>query len=576
MKTTIAIPNFNGEKLLENNLPNIIKSGADEILIVDDASKDNSLEILKKWKEKSDKLRVIIHKKNQGFTFSVNELFEEAKGDIVISLNNDVWVEKDFLKPLEKHFENKSVFAVNLHEVGEGPSIAFWKDGYFEFKRGGELEIVQKSAWASGGSAAFRKSIWKNLGGLDKILAPFYWEDVDISFRALKEGYEILWEPDAKVKHEHGTTIEKTHKKRYTNWIKERNQLLFIWNNIRDKNLKKEHKKALLKRLFSLRLGYWIPFLWALSRIGTLRSNTETKRSDLEAINYAGGKKISIITVSYNNEDCIEKFVLSVLKNLPENGELVILDNASTDETIKKLEMFKDKIKIIKSSENFGFSKGNNRAVKEASGEYLFFLNPDSELLEGTVEKLLEYSIDKNDLGIVAPQLIKDDSLIQPSVRKLPTLRGAIKEYWLGKVNSFEQYVPSEKDATQVECVYGGAILIQKEIFERINGFDERYFLYYEDLDLCKKMNERDLKVIYYPEAKVKHSIGGSVDKIDKLPWGIRTLAWFFPRKGYGSRYYQVKGSNIYHGPLKSFLITLLIYIAVKFRIYKSKEVITF
>ena len=576
MKVTIVIPNFNGEKLLEKNLPNILESGADEILIVDDASKDNSLEVLEKFKEKSSKLKIISHKKNEGFASSVNQLFEEAKGDIVVSLNNDVWVEKDFLKPIMKHFENKSVFAVNLHEEGEGSSVAFWKNGYYEFKRGEELEVIQKSAWASGGSAAFRKSIWKELGGLDKILAPFYWEDVDISFRALKKGYEILWEPDARVKHEHGTTIEKTHKKRYTNWIKERNQLLFIWNNIKDKDLKKEHKRSLLKRLFSLKLGYWIPFLWAFSRIRSLRSNTETKRSDLEAINYAGDKKLSIITVSYNNADCIEKFVLSVLKNLPENGELVVLDNASTDETVKKLEKFKDKIKIIKSSENLGFSKGNNKAVKEASGEYLFFLNPDSELLEGTIEKLVKYSASKNDLGIVTPQLIQDDNSIQPSVRKLPTFRGAINEYWLGKVNSFEQYVPSEKDATQVECVYGGAILIQKEIFERINGFDERYFLYYEDLDLCKKLKENNLKIVYYPEAKVKHSIGGSVDKLDKLSWGIRTLAWFFPRKSYGSRYYQVKGSNIYHGPIKSFLITLAIYLAVKFRIYKSKEVVTF
>src|SRR3990167_11178033 len=98
MKITIAIPNFNGGKLLEKNLPNILESEADEILIVDDASKDNSLEVLEKWKEKNENLKVIIHKKNRGFTSSVNELFEEAKGDIVISLNNDVWVEKDFLK----------------------------------------------------------------------------------------------------------------------------------------------------------------------------------------------------------------------------------------------------------------------------------------------------------------------------------------------------------------------------------------------------------------------------------------------------------------------------------------------
>lgn len=288
------------------------------------------------------------------------------------------------------------------------------------------------------------------------------------------------------------------------------------------------------------------------------------------------GKIISVVTVSYNSENFIEKYITSVQKNLPEDGEIIIFDNNSTDDTLKKLEKFEKSIVLIKSSQNIGFSKGNNKAAQKATGEYLFFLNPDSVIVDGAIDKLIKYAKAQSDIGILSPQLIENDASIQRSVRKEPTLIGAIKEYWLHQENSFEQYVPSQVNAVEVECVYGGAMLIKKDIFEKLKGFDERYFLYYEDLDLCRRVRKIGLKVVYFPEAKIRHSIGGSVTKIEKLPWGIRTIAWFFPLKKYGSRYHQFKGSNIYHGFVISFLITLLIYISVKLKIFKPKEVVTF
>lgn len=289
MKISIVIPNYNGKDLLVKNLPNILSSGALEVIVGDDGSSDKSVEFLREVELKNPGLRILIHKKNQGFIPTVNELFYKAKGELVVLLNSDVFVEKDFLNPLMKHFDNPKVFAVNLHEKGEGPSRAFWKNGFYEFGRGEEKNAIQKSAWASGGSAIYSKEIWLKLKGFDPIFAPFYWEDVDLSFRALKAGYEILWDPSSKVFHEHATTIKKNFSKKYVDFIKERNRLLFIWKNISDRKLIQEHKVSNLNKLFSSEFGYWIPFVWALLRSKNRKDKLVEVLSDEEAINYAGG-----------------------------------------------------------------------------------------------------------------------------------------------------------------------------------------------------------------------------------------------------------------------------------------------
>lgn len=286
MKVTVAIPNYNGENLLRKNLPNIVKAGADEILIIDDVSTDNSIKIIS---EEFPAVKLLINKKNLGFIPTVNNLFLEATGDVVILLNNDVWVQKDFMSKLIPHFKNEKVFAVNCHEQRESFAQAFWKDGFFEFTRGKEVDQAHRSSWASGGSAAYRKSIWQLLGGFDPIFAPFYWEDVDISFRAIKAGFEILWESESRVLHQHQTIISKEFSSRYITRIQQRNQLLFIWKNIHNPKLLGEHRVNLIKRLLKInQIGYWMPFLKAVFKIPQIKNNSLKEiRTDEETINYA-------------------------------------------------------------------------------------------------------------------------------------------------------------------------------------------------------------------------------------------------------------------------------------------------
>lgn len=268
-------------------------------------------------------------------------------------------------------------------------------------------------------------------------------------------------------------------------------------------------------------------------------------------------KSLSIITISYNSEDFIEKFLTSIIRYKPKQSEIIILDNASTDGTVEIIKKFPE-IKLIRSKENLGFSKGNNLAAKEASGEYLFFLNPDTEILKqltrkstglppvqndgSELDQLVEFYEKTPDCGIVAPRLEMEDGETQTSVRKLPTIWGAFKEYILGIKHAYSEYVPKTDQPIEVESVYGAAILIKKDLFEKLNGFDEKFFLYYEDVDLCKRVREANKKVYYYPGASIKHLVGATKTNKDRYRFNLESV-------------------SKYHGSLGAFILYLIFWV---------------
>ena len=147
-----------------------------------------------------------------------------------------------------------------------------------------ESTKIEKSFYVSGGSGVFRKSIWQDLSGMDeRLLSPFYWEDIDLCYRAIKRGYSCLWSPDSDVVHNHESTISKLPKK-YVARIRERNQLLLIWKNITSRSMFLKHINFMLKRAFA-HPGYFIIIFMALGKISEVlrlrkREVKESKVSD--------------------------------------------------------------------------------------------------------------------------------------------------------------------------------------------------------------------------------------------------------------------------------------------------------
>ena len=249
MKISVVIPNYNGEHLLKINLPKVIEAinkfdGEKEIIITDDASIDGSKNAVEEIKDLNKDLKItfLTSTQNRGFSSNANKGVSKATGEILILLNTDVSPNEDFLKPLLKHFRNEKVFAVGALErsiekdgnvVLRGRGVGKWKRGFLVHKRG---EVNKESTlWVSGGSGAFKKEIWDKLGGFNSLYDPYYWEDIDLSYRAIKSGYKILFEPDSLVKHEHEQgAIKSRFSKKQVKKIAYRNQFIFTWLNLTD------------------------------------------------------------------------------------------------------------------------------------------------------------------------------------------------------------------------------------------------------------------------------------------------------------------------------------------------------
>ena len=276
---SILIPSFNGLELLKKHLPSVIKHspGVDSILIVDDGSTDGTAEYLAK---NHPQINCLHHDRNLGFPKSVNLGFGAARSDLIVLLNNDVSPTKDYLPPALKHFENESVFAVTLDESTSSWPQVSWR-GKLQYTKGEDKDRPRYSAWASGGSAVFRKSTWDKLGGFDEVYSPGYWEDIDIGWRAWKAGYRIIWEPEAKVVHQHESTFNLLSHD-YINLIKQRNELLFNWKNITDPTMRREHFVYLLRHTLA-HPGY-LKVILAASASGGKKVKTEGRLTDRDIL----------------------------------------------------------------------------------------------------------------------------------------------------------------------------------------------------------------------------------------------------------------------------------------------------
>jgi len=256
MTVDIIIPNYNGANLFEKNLPKVwsaLQKYKGKIIVVDDGSKDSDKKhlesIIASCKKRGMNIHYVFHLENKGFSSAVNTGARESDAEFIVLLNSDVLPTEHFLEnPLKLLSNDPKLIAVGCMDrsvegedvVLRGRGLAQWKNGFVQHSRG---EVNASSTfWVSGGSSVFRRAIYQKLGGMDEIYNPFYWEDIDLSYRAQKAGYQLYFDKSSVVEHYHSEgAIKKNFKVSKVTTTAYRNQLIFIWKNISDRKLLASH-----------------------------------------------------------------------------------------------------------------------------------------------------------------------------------------------------------------------------------------------------------------------------------------------------------------------------------------------
>jgi GT2 family glycosyltransferase/glycosyltransferase involved in cell wall biosynthesis len=250
---SVVIPNWNGRDLLARYIPPLIEALAgnphNEIVVVDNGSEDGSAQFLH---ENFPRVKVVELVKNLGFGGGSNAGFREARNDIVVLLNSDMRVDRGFLAPLLAGFTDEKIFAVSCQIFLSDPAKrreetglteGWWEDGSLRVSHREDslIDRLYPCFYGGGGSCAFDRRKFLELGGFDELLAPFYLEDTDIGYQAWKRGWKVLYQPASKVWHEHRGTIGRKFSQQYIDSVLKKNFLLFVWKNIHERKRIVEH-----------------------------------------------------------------------------------------------------------------------------------------------------------------------------------------------------------------------------------------------------------------------------------------------------------------------------------------------
>ncbi|MDQ3897395.1 MAG: glycosyltransferase family 2 protein, partial [Actinomycetota bacterium] len=226
--------------------------------------------------------------------------------------------------------------------------------------------------------------------------------------------------------------------------------------------------------------------------------------------------RVSAVVVSYNSA----AYLPDCLRSLRSEGigDVVVVDNASSDGSVAAVRAADPGATVVETGANLGFGSGANRGVAASTGDYVLVLNPDTVVEPGTVKALAEALERDPGLAVVGPRMEHEDGSLYPSVRRFPNLAVALGHAFLGLVWPRNRFTRSyrmldwdhDRAAADVDWVGGACFLVRRAAFDAVAGFDEAYFMYVEDVDLCWRLGRAGWRIGYEPGGRVVHALGGS------------------------------------------------------------------
>lgn len=228
---------------------------------------------------------------------------------------------------------------------------------------------------------------------------------------------------------------------------------------------------------------------------------------------------LSICIVSWNTAPeliaCLDSITGTVRKV---QYEIIVVDNASQDGSPELVSARLPSVRLHVNSSNLGFAAAANQAIALSSGRYVLLLNPDAEVMPGTLDQLVSFTDSVPQAGVVGCKIVNPDGSLQYSCRRFPNLiagmlRNTLLGSLLGQSRCVRDYLMQDWDhasVLDVDWVSGAALLVRREVVDQIGFLDEGFFMYCEDIDFCKRAGEAGWDVLYYPFAKILHRIGCS------------------------------------------------------------------
>ena len=257
----------------------------------------------------------------------------------------------------------------------------------------------------------------------------------------------------------------------------------------------------------------------------------------------------SIIIVTWNTAEITKKCVETINKYLP-NSAIIVVDNGSKDNTVELLRPFKN-VKIVENHANLGFAKANNIGLKYTNTDYIVFMNSDIELLDSSLLEMINYLQQNPKIGIIGPKFLNPDLTPQASVFPPQTPLNAFKEFWLNQKEAYSKYIPKGDNPSKVSYISGGFIVVKKDFFLKIGQWNEKYFFYFEDMDLCRQIKQFGKDIVFYPKCQVIHRHGASGKNLAPNQDQWRRL---------------IPSSIKFHGYFKHYLINFIIWSGQKWQ----------
>lgn len=223
---------------------------------------------------------------------------------------------------------------------------------------------------------------------------------------------------------------------------------------------------------------------------------------------------LSIIILNYNTKDQVKQCVRNIRQNPPSvQYEIIIVDNGSTDGSLEFIKYELSDVKIVVSDKNLGYGRGNNLGIKSAQAEYILILNPDIVVKPRSIDILYKFIKSHQQVGIIGPKLFNPDGTVQYSCFRWPHFltplarRTPLSQTNWGKSELIRYFMLdyNHNASRAVNWLLGAALMIKRKALDKVSGFDKRYFLYCEDIDLCRQIQEKGWEIWYNPEAEMIH-----------------------------------------------------------------------